>query len=262
MQACIKHRQIKERRLLRLKLKVKKETLMKIFYRVSLILLAVSSTAFSSADKVEKKPSCDDYASSVTDSDYSENSDSESLDEDGFGGIFFENLTTSFHSEEVSGLRKFYLEYVEGFDEEYKNTMKKMAASIGLDVSGIAGLNFDMLLAIDNDNWLKSINLLQSFPEKLILENQKRILEYDEEIKHYDSTKFQSLLSNLTESNFDELPPVIRDLIEFSKSKLDSDHSKAYISYLKATWIVTQKSKLKQEELEKFTEIFEIDGLS
>ena len=70
------------------------------------------------------------------------------------------------------------------------------------------------------------------------------------------------MIDILAESNFDELPSVIRNLIEFSKSKLDSDHSEAFISYLKATWVVTKKLKLKQEELENLTEIFEIDGLT
>ena len=60
------------------------------------------------------------------------------------------------------------------FDAEYKNTMEKMAASIGLNASGIAGLNFDMLLAIDNDNWLKSINLLMDFPKKASRRKSKK----------------------------------------------------------------------------------------
>ena len=79
-------------------------------------MLAVSSTAFSSANKDQSKATFDDYIDSLTDSDDSDSdSDSDSLDEDAFGGIFFENLITSLHSEEVNKLKKFYLEYVDGF---------------------------------------------------------------------------------------------------------------------------------------------------
>ncbi|MFK7825188.1 MAG: hypothetical protein AB8G05_13620 [Oligoflexales bacterium] len=188
-------------------------------------------------------------------SDSDSDSDSDSFSEEEFMFNFLDNLQANLHTEEAKELRDFYISYIEGCNEEYQNIMKEMASSLGLDINGIAKLSFDTMLSVDSENWLKALNLMKNFPKELIIEDQERIHEYYEEVKDYDNSTYQKLLTNLEESNFDEMPLAIRNNIEFSKSKLDSDYSEAYLSYLKATWIVTGKAKAKQEEFERITEL-------
>ena len=157
--------------------------------------------------------------------------------------------------EEIAKAKDFFIDFVGGFPEAYQEKIKAMGQPLGLDSNVLCGFTFDILMSVDSVSYLNYIRILQTLPKELILEIQKQGLESYEQLENYDSSRYQELVLNLSSTNHDKLPSVIRELIEYSKS-FGIDVQNKYCRCLKFAYIASGKLRAQIEGID-FEDLFE-----
>ncbi|MFK7823571.1 MAG: hypothetical protein AB8G05_05410 [Oligoflexales bacterium] len=183
------------------------------------------------------------------------NDTNDNLDESQIYSLLIKNMKAeTSNSDEIVDLKNFYLNFVDGYPEEYKRIIGEMGSTVGLGLNDISDLSFDMIQSIDSENWLNYIRILKTLPEELIVEMQGRGIECYNLTKDYDVSNYHELVLNISASNYDDLPSVFRELIEYSRS-MGADVYTEYCKCLKSGYIALGKFKANSESID-FEDVF------